>query len=363
MTEDQLVVVDGASPERKKARQASPWLLTGLGFVVGLGLGVSVVGSSPEADTAPVPDTPLVGPSIAPNPGSPPRDQGISDVIEGFPDGLVAVAATNGSALDYLLWPKEGVLRATPMAPGQNVSFDSSARFIAFTNPVPGMGGQVLFVGRSNQMRSVASSVESVAWHDREAGLASFTTVDADGWNLWTIKGNFEPDLVALDVETEGDVAAWGDWGWALQRGTEVLLLTSSGEFKATATGTAIGSRPDGWIFVVGDDAKLVSAGGGVKELDGMPEVGSSPTAEFSPNGELVAVGGSRGVAVVNIESGEWVDLDLLNATTIAWSSDSRFLLAGSSNIVVVDLQTGETTSPMRQFSVLTFDVLPLSTP
>lgn len=364
MSDQVTLVEDGIdrAPTGGPNRRPSSWLLAAGGFVVGLGLGVLVVGSGPETldeparVTAPTEDPPLV---TVPEDVVPP---GVGEVVPGFPDAMVIVSGTVGTALERILWPNQAPMTVAPMTAGHAVELDARAQFIALANLVPGLEGSVLSMGRGNDVIPIASGVTGYVWHDSTPGWLGYT-VDASGvTQLFSVAGRPVARHVVDWNEPTRRVVAWGDWGWALQGANDVVLLTSEGEFRDTEAGEALASHETGWLFMVeGEAPKLVSSGGGVVRIPAELGVGEPIAAEFSPDGALVAVSGSGGVVVVDPSDGSVVELSGLMTDTIAWSSDGRFVLTGTgAGVVVFDLETGEVRPVLRDQAVVEVGVVPL---
>ena len=335
MANETHVVEDGvmtSSPAKAATRPA--WLLGVLAFILGLGLGVIVVGPTPNSvdratdsnlATAIVESEPIVEVDDLESPG-------VTGAIPAFPDTLVAVADTMGSAFKHLMWPLNGELRVMAIPGGQNVSLDASAIFFAVSDELPGLDGWLLSMGRFDIIEPVSAGVTSYVFHDAESGALGYTVLAEDGARLLSVRSNFEASNVAFLESPEAVVKAWGDWGWAIQDGEQIQLLTPDGAPKDTERGVALTSHPSGWVFVVeGDAVKLVSAGGGVSRISTELTVGSIRHAAFSPDGERVAICGDQGVEVVHVDDGQKQSLSGFPTSHVSWSSDSQYVLASSS--------------------------------
>lgn len=303
----------------------APWVLAVVGFALGLGLGVLVVGPPP---TQPTPTT--VAEDL--DEDAQPEDHGVSAEVDGFPDALVAIGRTAGSSLDHLLWPHGGALTVRPMSGGEAPRLDASGLYIALTNHVPGQPGAILSVGRFNQISTVATDVTSYAWHDGQSGVLAYTTEIGGTWRMFLVKGNFRSELVTEAPAPGGRLVAWGDWGYALQTGPqEVTLLTPDGVFKDVEAGVALDSHPDGWLFLMADRPKLVTSGGGVLAIDVPLEGGRLGGAVFSPDAQGIALMAERGIQVVEPRTGVTAFFEAPATTSAVWSSDSRFVVSSSS--------------------------------
>lgn len=363
MSERVSLVEDGVERTPQKGSKRRPsWLLAAVGFVVGLGLGVVVVGPTPDtvnelvSVTTPSGDPPLV---TGPDEEVPP---GVGQVVPDFPDAMVVVSGTVGTALERTLWPNQGPMTSAPMTAGVEVELDARAQYVALSSTVPGLEGSVVSMGRGNDVNPVASGVTGYVWHDSTAGWMGYT-VDGEGvTQIFRTEGRPVPRHVGEWGEPALRVVGWGDWGWALQGESDVVLLNEAGEFRDSEVGTALASHESGWLFMIeGSAPKLVSAGGGVVRIPADLGVGEPIAAEFSPNGDLVAVSGQGGVVVVDPSDGAVVELSGLITDTIAWSSDGRFVLTGTgAGVVIFDLETGEVRPVLRDHSVVEVGVVPL---
>lgn len=363
MSDQVTLVEDGIDrASRGGAKRGPSWLLVTAGFVVGLGLGVLVVGSGPETTDASTQDT------IAPDDPAlvtDPDGLGAGEVIPDFPDALVVVSGTVGTALQHVLWPNHAPMRVLPMTSGDRVELDAGAQHVAISTAVPGLDGAVLSIGRGNDVSPVAPGVNGYVWHDTTPGSLGYT-VESDGTTqLFRVDSPPMANHVVEWDEPDRTVVALGDWGWALQGADDVVLLTPEGEFRDSEVGTALASHASGWLFMIENGSpKLVSSGGGVLRIPAELEVGEPVTAEFSPDREWVAVAGQSGVVVVSTTDGSVVELSGLTTGTLAWSSDNRFVLAGTgAGVVVFDLETDEVRPVLREHVIVEVGVIPLGAP
>jgi hypothetical protein len=364
MTSDSVIVEDGID-EQTRGETRSSWMLVVAAFVLGLVLGI-LASASPssvgEASSAGTGDPETIEAPFEPMPDE--SDAGISDLVPDFSDALVAVSAGIGSGHDYLLWPLRGPVVERSLTGGASVVLDATGQFVALSDQVPDLEGSVLSLGRFNGIRAVSSGVTSYAWHDSKSGFLAFTTEIEGEWRLHRISGSFEPSTVATGSAEGPRVAAWGEWGFALQAGDDsVTLLNAAGQQKSTVPGEVLTSHESGWLLVEEQGLKLVSAGGGVRRLH-LGEIADPIfAAEFSPDGGLVAVAGRLGIEVYDLASEVGVaSISGYPAGWLAWSSDSRFVVAPArSGIVIHDLETGDATRALIGHNVVVAQVLPLS--
>lgn len=368
MTE-QVRVVDAGAPERSPAGPPrSNWLLFVLGFAVGVG--VAVLFTTPAGVSTPTETTvdPVSAPVAPPETGGLPTP-GIGEVVDGFPDALVAMVETESRGLSHLLWPVSGspVERPLPTAAGP-ARFDVSGRWMASTNSVPDQRGSVLSVGITSSFRALISGVTSFAWHDSRSGDLAYTQVTAEGASLWVVPPNRDLTLVLEGLDPLITISSWGDWGFALQNpgAGEISLYTPDGEFRTSLSGIAFGSHPSGWMVAFDGELMLVSAGGGVSRLDvDLEPIGAVMNAEFSPDRSLIGVRGDSGLLAIDADDGTPRFLLEMPAvdSDLAWSSDSRFVILPSRRgrgLLIVHLESGSTTSVLRDRSVATVAVIPL---
>ena len=363
---DVRVIEDGIERDHRDARPGV-WLWLLVGFVVGLGSGVVFL--SPTANPSPPTTT---GPQqTAPPPPNRPADPvGISQVVAGFPDALVAIVETESRSLEYHLWPVEGgiVIRSLPAGITDNVSLDAFGTSLAVAAGIPGEEEALLSMGKSTGITPMAFGVRSFRWHDSSGGYLSYTGVEGGSWGLWTITALRVPELVASDSTVEpGILAAWGDWGWAVYHPETVSfdLLTESGELRTSVEGVPFDSHQSGWLLVLSDRVTLVSAGGGIRALTVPPDAAGAPSAgSISPDAAKVALLGSEGLVIAEVDGGaEPVRLEVeWRAADLAWSSDSRFvLIPGFRGVTVVDTETSSVQTVMRNEIVQGVGVIPLS--
>ena len=205
----------------RPSRQGYGWL--GAGLLVGAGLTVLFLGVNPPPEsttsTVGVGDTRIV--AVA----------GIAEVIPGFPDGLVAARRSDGQSLELVIWPEHGDLRrSVPVgvsSPPDPVAFDVSGRLMATLLPAPGSLGGVLYAGvpdaardhlaRCHRLRLARLIAVATCLHHRRDGETL----------LWVTGGNLaESELVAQAWGSKAGVAAWGDWGYAVQDGETLRSFT-----------------------------------------------------------------------------------------------------------------------------------------
>jgi hypothetical protein len=340
------------------------WLL--VGFVVGLGAGVVFfsppVNPSPTVTTTPQRLTP----------GQPDLSAdliGISQVVPGFPDALVAIVETETRSLEYHLWPVKGglVVRSLPAGTSDIAEIDQFGTWVAVSAGVAGEGSRLLSIGKPTGVSPVVSGIDSFQWHDSSSGYLSYTSVNDGIWHLWSVGGTRVPALVATDSSRlTGVLATWGDWGWAVYHpeSGSFDLFNESGELRTTVVGVPLASHRSGWLLVVGEQLSMVSAGGGISAVPVPADVAGVPSAgSISPDGRQVALLGSDGLVVAEVEGGEPLHFDLdWRKAEISWTSDSRFvLIPGFRGVTVVDVENSTVQTVLPNAIVHDVGVIPLT--
>ena len=346
--------------EARGSRPSWGWLAVGL--VLGAGLAVLVLRAGAPGEMATV-TTVAAGVEMS----------GIAAVIEGFPDGLVAVTRSDGQSLELLIWPISGepIERAIPVGvsrPPDPVEFDVSGRRIATLLPVADQGGGVLYAGVPQDAGIIATDVTGYAWHDTGVLQLAYTTFVDEELQLWaTLESGSEPGLVTRAGGIDGQVEAWGDWGFAIQDQIRdnIVLFTAAGEIKDTNTGRVLDSEGTGWLAIDNQGVTLLSSGGGVRGLE-MEGLESEVLAgRFSGDGQRLALLTSEGVSVVSLDEALPVVSDgRPGVPQLAWSSDDRFVLyPGSRGIWVVDTASGESEPILADRTFTGLGVLPIGEP
>jgi hypothetical protein len=366
MASDVRVVEDGLEQRPPVRRSPSAWVWLVTGIAVGLLFGVVLfTPSTADVDELPAAATPPPIASIE----EPANPQGIADAIPGFSDALVVVTSDDGQSLNHILWPveRDKVTRSLPGGDSGKVSFDVSGTWIATATHVPDAEGFVLSMGRATFLAPLASNVASFSWHDEEPAFLSYTQIVDRQWLLWVVGPDRSPDLIARGLDDRGDVAAWGEWGWALQTQSGVVtLLTSSGEINEVYEGIVLDSHPTFGVVIDDDGLMLVSTSGVVRTLDtSLDSVGGAGAAEISPDGTRIAVVGIDGLKVLPFDGeGELIHAPFTaGPSQVTWSSDSRFVIvARAGGIIVADtVEAGRTYEDLTSQRVLAVAVIPLS--
>ena len=329
MSDEVSFVDDDSEGDEHPNERSVPWAWLGAGVALGLAVGILFLG--PAVGGEPEPAGVTNSPLLAESPEDPP---GLDDALPGFPDALVSVVQRDGRTLDHVIWPLRGpsVKRPLPVGDFGDSGFDVSGRWLALTTLVPEDGTSLLFVGQAPNVAPLAYGVTGFAWHDSRAASLAYTRQVEGESQLWVVGSDRQPRLVAAGADL-GPVAAWGEWGFALQVGEGLLLLNGRGDLKDWESGTVLDSHPSGWLLVVDQlGLKLVSAGGGVRRLRIATELGEPLAGLISPDFERIAIVASDGLLLSPID-GEPEDEMFFEPHfrylhgALVWSSDSRFVL------------------------------------
>jgi hypothetical protein len=318
------MVVEDGEPEGR-GRPSPGWAWLAVGLVIGAGVSVLAL----RGDDAGTPTT-----VISPDPTQE-EPEGIAEVVEGFPDGLVAAFRSDGQSLQLVVWPLAGepIVRTIPVGvsrPPGPVDSDLSASRLATLLPVPDEAHGVLYAGVPEQAEIVATEVTGYAWHDTDPSRLAYTTTSGDEMLIWSISNPpADPELITRVVGIVGGLRAWGNWGYAIQdeERASIVLFTDGGEIKATHPGRVLDSDGAGWLAVDDGEITLVSSGGGVARTDGLGE--EAVAARFSPTGDEIALLGDDGARVVSLDDGATLvtSPERPGVPELAWSSDGRFVV------------------------------------
>ena len=342
MTGNVKVVEDGAeAPPESRSPHGPNWLWVTVGFVIGLGLAVVffTAGTDEPVETAESVPTPELD-----QPGEPDSEtasstttqsepDGISEVITGFPDTLIAVTQLSGSSLGQLTWPLAGPPRVEDL-PGfftADADFDASGRMLAMGAPVPDTGRALLSMGTALRIQPLATDVTGFAWHDTEGGELAYTQVGEFGWQLSTVNSSRDTELVTRAIDRRGEIVGWGDWGFAIQDGDQAILLSRDGEPQQILEGRVLDTGDGGRAVLYDGRLHIVSLGGNRELLDvDLSGIGEPEVAAISPDGSKLAVVGGAGHLIFRLDgTGETTYAPVTSGfPQLAWSSDSRFLIS-----------------------------------
>jgi hypothetical protein len=350
---------------QKPSRQGLGWLAAGL--LVGGGIAVLALG----VDSAPEPTATTTVSAEAPT-STVAQGAPLGDVIPGFPDGLVVTRREEGESLDLVVWPVAGApaVRSVPVgssSPPATVAFDAGGRELATLLPLRGSPDGVLYAGVPETATILSIGVTGYAWHDSVGRALAYTTKEGSETVIWITTGALtESTVAARAVGVEGGIRTWGDWGFAIQDGSDVVLFNPEGEIKDISSGKAFDSAADGWLAIEDERLQMVSAGGGVRELDPGAEPLQPLAAAFSPDGSQLAVVTNAGMTVISAENGS--ELTTVEgrpgvATTV-WTTDSQFALyPGRRGVTVLRVADGATWQLMESEVITGLGVLDFSQP
>jgi hypothetical protein len=216
---------------------------------------------------------------------------------------------------------------------------DGSGDFVAMAMTVPQEDRLVLLAGRPRAILPVATGVTSFVWHRTKPGAMALVVDRLDGrWLETMVQTPLRTDRIVPIAERE-EIKAWADWGFVLEDDSHVSLLVDSQ--RRSLPGTFVGASSTGVLIGngVGVDLYDVTTGD-LAPYDAVPA--SAQGVVFAPNDIKGAAILRTGVQVFD-EDGEIHRWDVL-ASTVAWSSDNRFVVAASfRQVVVLDTLTGET--------------------
>ncbi len=334
------------------------WLLIGLGLGFALSLLFSnSTGTEPVAGGDPTPTT--AAPAL-----------GVGAAIPGFPDGLnVLVSPGEGRALEVLTWPHQGepFYRSIPLGDidlSGTAHFDASGQFLAATTSSP--AGLILRSGRPNTFGAVASGVTGFAWHDSDPADLAWSTFEDGELQLW-VSEDLGPGELAVRAVGFGDhLVAFGDWGFAVGNpGGDDHILDPDGGLAGSIAGRVVTSHLSGLLLVTD-----VLAGSLVvtTDLETRREIRTAEPsvvigAEFSPDGDRVALTGFDGLVIA--ELGNRIETATFpiraGSDSISWSSDGRFVLVSTfRGVLVLDTDTGAVSSILELETTRSVAVTPL---
>ncbi len=341
MAQDVDVMVHSAD-SRPKRRPTWTRRLVGLliGIVAGLSIGQLSIGLSESSDGSPLAD-PDVFPALPDGAGGPLSDPRLE---------LTGIELTEDVEYQLVSGSLDGPVTEKPLRTGDwdAVTIDQSGQWFAVGGQTPD-GKGLLLVGSELNLTPLSTTTSSFAWHDSRPGMLSFIERDPEGgWQLKVSEMGARTRVIVSVEEPLGDIAAWGDWGWALQTSSDsITILDESGQRWERADGLALDSHHTGWILTIHPvGLNIVVPGGGVVYLDIEHEtIGGVGSASFSPDRKKLILIGPRGTKITDI-NGErpaiTIPLPAVPRAT-AWSSESRYaLIAEDRGIVIVDTDSQE---------------------
>jgi len=353
------------------------WLLVG----IGLGFALSLVFNNavPEVE----PNTPGGATATTLAPAS-----GVGAVIPEYPDGMnILVSPGEGRALEVLTWPLQGepFYRSIPLGDidlDGTAQFDASGQFLAATTATP--DGLVLRGGRPNTFGVVTSGVNGFVWHDSNPADLAWSTLEDGELQIWVSEDAGLGEVVVSGVGLGDNVVAFGDWGFAVSDGEGVnYVLDPSGELIGSIAGRIVTSHRSGLLLVTDTDGVSIVA---AEDLEILYEVtrdvletlfdfegaGLAPPAlpiigaEFSPDGEHVAMTGLAGLTIAQL--GAEIETEAFpiraGSDSLSWSSDGRFVLVVAfRGVAVLDTETGEISSILESETTRSVAATPIGGP
>lgn len=369
MARDASVLEDGVETATSTTPGPGPWIWLIVGVALGVAAGALWFNSpTPSVTQGPIQPAGPLQIEEAPEEAEP---AGLGEIVDGFPDTLVAVthAQNRGPNLEHLTWPLAGPPESTPLSgsDGDLVRFDAAGRQLAVGTSMADATGLLLSVGRSQQMTPLTSDVTSFAWHDSEPGRLSYTKVVDGEWLLWSVDGSMEPQLITRGIMIDGEIAAWGSWGWAVQNDPDTFsTFTPSGGLQSMLDGKVLDSRSSGWILVDNDGLQIVFPGGEVRDL-AIPTMstGTAEVGKMSPDGTRVAVINGASLLVADLDvMGEVIEAPVAAGTPqLTWTSDSRFLISPwMRGVLIMDIdRSGRSYSDLISQGVVAVGTVPLA--
>ena len=337
------------------------WLIVGLGLGFALSL---LFGTS--TDRQPVAGENTTETTVAPV-------FGVGAAIPGFPDGLnLLVSPGEGRALEVLTWPHQGepIYRSVPLGDidlAATAHFDASGQFLAAATSTP--DGLTLSSGRPNGYRVVASGITGFAWHDSAPADLAWSKFEDGELQIWVSDDAGVGELSVRAVGVGEYLMAFGDWGFAVSDGGRVnYILDPRGELVESIAGRIVASHQSGLLLVTDTVAGSLVA---TTDLETILDIRTAEPsivigAEFSPNGDRVALTGFEALTIAAL--GDVVEIETFpiraGSDSISWSSDGRFVLVSAfRGVAVLDTETGEISSILDLETTRSVAVTPLGGP
>lgn len=361
---DNRIVTDGSEPDSSSSwprlsgrrRVVVPWFWVLLGL--GVGLGLSSLGRGAPRTISPTTVDVVATTLIT-------RTLGLGEVILEFPDNLnVVVSRGGGRALEVVTWPIQGApaFRSIALSDLNTVGtprFDSSGQFLAAS--VQAGDRLLLESGRPTSFDIIANGISGFAWHDANAADLAWSTMDQGILQIWVSDDAGAAEGVFEVEGIQGDLVAFGDWGFAVAEVTglgifRTHILTPAGQLLGTLDGLLMASHNNGQLILTDDGVyALIPSVDGVPDLGGIHPIDTEEGglsveglgSAFSPDGTRVALIGFEGVTVVDLTgTDEPVSYSIrARSGSIVWTSDGRFLVVSSfRGVAVIDTRSGEMT-------------------
>ena len=347
------------------------WLVIGLAIGVGLAVVFSLANSGGVEEAEPPVSFPELdqpeSEDLQDVTAQPENPRGVGEVVDGFPDTLVAVTQLTGGNLELLTWPVTGSPRTEPL-PGfatSEVEFDRSGRMVGMGIPVAESDGVLLSFGTPPRIQPQAAGVTGFAWHETEAGALAYTQVIEGEWRLSVVDRSRETTLVSSETGSDGVVVAWGSWGFAIQDDGSATVLNESGETVRVLEGRLLDADAEGRMVLYDGALRMVDADGETRELGGdIDIIGGLEVALISPDGTKLAVVGGAGHMIIPLDGeGEVTHAPVTSGfPQMAWSSDSRFVVSPwIRGVLIIDTQrSAQPVAELTTHTVVAVAAVPL---
>lgn len=278
------------------------------------------------------------------------EQHGLSRVVDGLDDTLLAAATNGGQAMDLVLWLPRGALivRPAPIAwtavtidqdPFEDfAAFDSSGRYVALATPVAREASSVVLAGRLEEIVAVSTDVTSYVWHVSEPHQLAMVVDDGARRTLELMLGAPRTVVVERELAPGEELYAWGPWGFLT--GVGGVLRTSGtgieieGEFLGAGPTAIAVSTPEG-IHVVDPASGVVTASLSI----------TATAASFEPGTGRIVFTGPSGLVATEADGTIIVDLEHPFVERADWSSEGRFVaFADRVDVFVLDTETDTVT-------------------
>lgn len=329
--------VEAEPPEPSPPGRSGPLIWLGLGVLIGFGVGLLFIGQSPDTEPA--------GDATTESGLGAPLEEGENQELGALLPQVIGVERVDGANLQQIVGPVTGpfTTQPLPVSAESEVVVDESGRWLAARSETPD-GGEVLMFGKLPSLVPTSTNVDSFAWHDARSGVLSYIENTDGAKTLKIVEAGQDPQVITSGAHLDGRLAAWGDWGFALQRESGTLaILDTQGDVAEVSGGLILDSHGTGWIVTVTDGGliNVVIPGGGTVWIDiDYESIGGVGMASLSPDRKKIALVGPIGVKVGQLNrEGDALTVPLGSLPTAAsWSPDSRFLiLSQRSGAMVLD--------------------------
>lgn len=301
------------------------------------------------------------------------------NLLPGFDAGLSLIAEGPAQSLEFVEWPPAASgrpLERTPLPFGDLgvtvlPTFDVSGYFNAVLVPLRAASGGVLYAGHIGAVSAAGNAVTGYAWHDSVPALLGFSTEVREEVGIWTLDGNSRSEHNLTNVVGLGGshMVGFGEWGYALQHGDEVVVVDELGEILDTHIGDFQDSNPAGWLLLRRDGQPIrvdpdgreesVQLGAEVDDvLFLLDTVGDWWASAFVGDTGTIALLGSRGLAIIEADAVSYVTTNSARPFLTAGAGYLAYVREGG-GVVMVDLETGEDFEVLVDLSVRAVAIQP----